>query len=73
MVNQIFANRTFFTTTEQNAVGQNDGHNTIITDVVQVVQQKSIVRLALGRKTVIRKARIIIFVGRIPRLRIWGI
>ena len=68
VVNQIFANRTFLTATEQNAVRQNDGHNALVADVVQVVQQESIVRLALGRKTILRKTRIIVLASWTPWL-----
>ncbi len=48
VVNQIFANCAFFTTTEQHTVRQNDGHNAVVTQMVQVVQQEGIIRLGLG-------------------------
>ena len=51
VLNQIFADRAFLTAAEQNTVGQNDGHNAVWLDMVEVVQQKGIVRLTLGCQT----------------------
>ena len=47
VLDQILTNLTFLATTEQHTVRQNDGHDAIGTQMVQVMEQERIIRLGL--------------------------
>ena len=67
--NQILTNLAFLATTEQHTVRQNDGHDAIGTQMVQVMEQERIVRLGF-RSYAITEAWIDLLVSRIPILRV---
>ena len=63
----------FFIAPEKNAVRKDDGHNAIGFQVVQVMEQEGIVRLRFRCQPKSCKPGIILFVFRIPGLRIWRV
>ena len=67
VLDQILTNLTFLSAAEQHAMRQNDGHDAIGTQMVQVVEQKSIICLGL-RSYAIAEARINLLVSGIPIL-----
>ena len=69
VLDQILTNLTFLAAAEQHPMRQNDGHNAIGTQMVQVVEQESIIRLGL-RGHAIAETRIDLLVSGIPILRI---
>ena len=52
ILHQVPANSAFLTTTEQHAMGQYDGHDAVVAQMVEVMQQEGVVRLGLGRDAV---------------------
>ena len=52
VLHQVPANSAFLTTTEQHAMGQYDGHDAVVAQMVEVMQQEGVVRLGLGRDAV---------------------
>ena len=67
VLNQILTNLTFLAAAEQHAMRQNDGHNAIGTQMVQVVEQERIIRLGF-RSYAITEARIDLLISGIPIL-----
>lgn len=69
VLNQILTNLTFLAAAEQHAMRQNNGHNAIGTQMVQVVEQERIIRLGF-RGYAITEARIDLLISGIPILRV---
>ena len=69
VLDQILTNLTFLSAAEQHAMRQNDGHDAIGTQMVQVVEQESIICPGL-RSYAIAETRIDLLVSGIPILRI---
>ena len=72
ILHQVFANGAFLATTEQHTVGQNDAHNAVGAQVVQIVQKEGVVSLGF-RSNAKFEARVELLVFRIPILGVWGI
>ena len=51
-LHQVPANSAFLTATEQHAMWQHDGHNAIITQVIEIMQQEGIISLGLRRNAI---------------------
>ena len=51
-LHQVPANSAFLTATEQHAMWQYDGHDAVVAQMVEVMQQEGVVRLGLGRDAV---------------------
>ena len=73
LFNQIPADFSFLAAPEENAVRKDNGHDSVGSQVVQIVQQERIVRLPLRSNSEPRVSRIRVLVRRIPGLRIGGI
>ena len=72
VLHQVLANGALLAAAEQHAVRQDDAHDAVGAQVVQVVQQKGVVGLGLGRHAEL-EARVELLVFRVPVLRIRGV
>ena len=63
----------FWITSKKYAMRQNDSENAVRLDVVEFMEQKRIISLALWSHTVILETRVHFCISRIPMLRIWRI
>ncbi len=70
---EVFADSAFFAAAEENAVGEDDGHDAVRFEVVEVVEEEGVVGLGLGGEAEAGVARVAVFVQRVPLLRVGGI
>ncbi|MNJ58889.1 hypothetical protein D3C77_545460 [compost metagenome] len=68
VLDQLLADDAFLTASEQHAVRQDDGHDAVGLQVVQVVQQEGVVGLGLGGHAEASVAWVSILVQRVPLL-----
>ena len=70
-LNQVAADLTLLAAPKQYAMGQNDGHDTVGLEMIEIMKQKGIIGLAFGGHAVIGVARVVLFVlGWLPMLGI---
>ena len=67
ILHQVFANGALLATTEQHTVGQNDAHNAVGAQVVQIMQKEGVISLGF-RSNAKLEARVELLVFRIPIL-----
>ncbi len=67
ILHQVFANSALLATTEQHTVGQNDAHNAVRAQVVQIMQKEGVISLGF-RSNAKLEARVELLVFRIPIL-----
>ena len=65
---QVLADLALFTAAEQNSVRQNDCHNAVRFDMIEIVQKKSVIGFPFRREPVGFIARIGFFICRVPVL-----
>ena len=67
-LDEILPYRPLLTTAKENAMRQDNRHDAVGSQMVQIVQEKRIVRLATRRKSEAHITRVMLLVGRIPCL-----
>ncbi|OQA28864.1 MAG: hypothetical protein BWY58_00140 [Chloroflexi bacterium ADurb.Bin344] len=67
---KLFANLPLRITSKKNAVRQNNRHNAIRLEVIEIMEQKGIIRLGFRRDSKVGKTRVVFFVVRFPMLGI---